>query len=408
MRETVADRSAQPLIDEVVAEMHTMLDDAASVVSDAIHANIPGLSPDLYQSTRQSTRANVGLITTMIGNGEDPTTLAVPAEALAYARSYVHEGLSFESLTAVYREGQRAFLNLWLDRVDERATDTVQLTSALRFLSDWLFRYIETIIGGLAEAYFDERERWVRGGMAIRAEEVRSLLAGGHVDDEESSRRLRYRLGARHIGFVVYSLRADVMPEGDHALFADMERYAAEVAESLGASGSLTLPIGRLFAGWAAVDASSDPAAVQRTQKDLGVAFGRPATGVEGFRASHQEALLARRIATLTARPTAVVAYDAVALDALLVADLEHARRFVEHEVGPLLEETDAVRRLLATLEVFLQEESSYVRAARRLSIHENTVSYRVKRAEEILGRKTTDRQLELRTALRLARLVRE
>ena len=87
--------------------------------------------------------------------------------------------------------------------------------------------------------------------------------------------------------------------------------------------------------------------------------------------------------------------------------DLEEARRFVHSEIGPLMEDSDASRRLAATLEIFLHEESSFVRAARRLGIHENTVAYRVRRAEELLGRKACERQLELRTALRLSHFVR-
>jgi len=94
-------------------------------------------------------------------------------------------------------------------------------------------------------------------------------------------------------------------------------------------------------------------------------------------------------------------------LDSLLTHDLDEARRFVHSEIGPLMEDSDASRRMAATLEVFLQEESSFVRAARRLGIHENTVAYRVRRAEELLGRRASDRQLELRAALRLAAFVR-
>jgi DNA-binding PucR family transcriptional regulator len=90
-----------------------------------------------------------------------------------------------------------------------------------------------------------------------------------------------------------------------------------------------------------------------------------------------------------------------------MTSDLDEARRFVHAEIGPLMEDSDASRRLAATLEVFLQEESSFVRAARRLGIHENTVAYRVRRAEELLGHRAADRQLELRAALRLATFVR-
>jgi DNA-binding PucR family transcriptional regulator len=51
---------------------------------------------------------------------------------------------------------------------------------------------------------------------------------------------------------------------------------------------------------------------------------------------------------------------------------------------------------------VYLDERLSPARTARRLGIHQNTVNYRVKRAEELLGRPLEDRRIELEIALRL------
>ena len=62
--------------------------------------------------------------------------------------------------------------------------------------------------------------------------------------------------------------------------------------------------------------------------------------------------------------------------------------------------------RLTATLRTFLDERSSRSRTAKRLGIHENTVSYRIKQAEDVLGRSVDERSLELRVALELARFV--
>jgi DNA-binding PucR family transcriptional regulator len=89
-----------------------------------------------------------------------------------------------------------------------------------------------------------------------------------------------------------------------------------------------------------------------------------------------------------------------------MVDDVDSARRFAARELGPLLAEDDATVRLASTLAVFLEEGASFARAARRLGVHTNTVTYRVHRAEELLGHRVTERQLELRVALRLARLV--
>jgi DNA-binding PucR family transcriptional regulator len=98
--------------------------------------------------------------------------------------------------------------------------------------------------------------------------------------------------------------------------------------------------------------------------------------------------------------------YADVALDALMIHDIDQARRFVARELGPLAADDDGTLRLRGTLRVFLEEGASFVRAARRLGVHENTVTYRVHRAEDLLGHRAVERQLELRVALRLARLV--
>ncbi|HME02272.1 MAG TPA: helix-turn-helix domain-containing protein [Solirubrobacteraceae bacterium] len=43
--------------------------------------------------------------------------------------------------------------------------------------------------------------------------------------------------------------------------------------------------------------------------------------------------------------------------------------------------------RLTSTLQVYLEENSSRARAAKRMGVHEKTISCRVKQAQEILER---------------------
>jgi DNA-binding PucR family transcriptional regulator len=71
-------------------------------------------------------------------------------------------------------------------------------------------------------------------------------------------------------------------------------------------------------------------------------------------------------------------------------------------ELGELGADDDVARRLAATLRVYLDENASRSRAAKRLNIHDNTVSYRVRQAQELLGRRVDERSLELRVALAL------
>ncbi len=80
----------------------------------------------------------------------------------------------------------------------------------------------------------------------------------------------------------------------------------------------------------------------------------------------------------------------------------------MQRELRGLAADDDLTTRLTATLRTYLDEHSSRSRTAKRLGIHENTVSYRIKQAEEILGRSVDQRTLELRVALALAHLVRD
>jgi DNA-binding PucR family transcriptional regulator len=134
------------------------------------------------------------------------------------------------------------------------------------------------------------------------------------------------------------------------------------------------------------------------------MALGEPARGVAGFRASHEQAVHARRVARLEGRPAwGITRYGEVALQATVSTDIEQARAFAAHKLGRLFSDDEKSRRLAATLEVYLGEQCSRIRAARRLGIHENTVSYRIRQAEEILGHSVQDDTLGLRVALAIA-----
>jgi DNA-binding PucR family transcriptional regulator len=92
-------------------------------------------------------------------------------------------------------------------------------------------------------------------------------------------------------------------------------------------------------------------------------------------------------------------------LEVMLTHSRDEARRFVAQQLGDLAAEDKSVARLRETLRVFLEENGSFQNAAARLGVHKNTVAYRIRRAEELLGYGIRERQLELQTALRLAPL---
>jgi DNA-binding PucR family transcriptional regulator len=90
-------------------------------------------------------------------------------------------------------------------------------------------------------------------------------------------------------------------------------------------------------------------------------------------------------------------------LTALVTVDPAESVRFALAQLGELAKDDDGMARLRATLRVYYDEHLSPARAARRLGIHQNTVVYRVKRVEEILGHSVEQGRLELEVALRLS-----
>jgi DNA-binding PucR family transcriptional regulator len=139
------------------------------------------------------------------------------------------------------------------------------------------------------------------------------------------------------------------------------------------------------------------------------LAVGRSAAGIDGFRRTHGEAREAARIARLAPGvASGLTLYASVELVSLLAADLERARVFVQRELGALAAIDDQTERVRETLYVYLDEGMNRPRAAQRLHVHGNTVSYRVARAVDLLDAPIEGRRTSVAAALMLARLLGE
>jgi DNA-binding PucR family transcriptional regulator len=272
-------------------------------------------------------------------------------------------------------------------------------------VSHYLFAYIDAVCTNLVDDYEQERAQWIRGAAAARAELVGAILEHHPVEPRAASEKLRYDVSRRHVAMIVW---ADPAPAGQPAL--SLERESMALATALGGGPALTVPIGeRVVWAWTSGDhVIDDPAAVEhRMGEGVRAAIGTCREGLAGMADSYEEARIARRVAELRAvRPGTVVGYRTADLTALLTADPVEAVRFAEAELGELIEASDGAARLRATVQVYLEENLSPARAARRLGIHQNTVVYRVKRAEELLGHSIEPRRLRIEVALRLSEMI--
>ena len=79
--------------------------------------------------------------------------------------------------------------------------------------------------------------------------------------------------------------------------------------------------------------------------------------------------------------------------------DLDGTREWVGQTLGPLAADTVQNARLRETVRIYLNA-GGYTAAAARLTVHTNTVHYRVQKAEEVRGRPVAPERLEVELAL--------
>jgi hypothetical protein len=371
-------------------------------MAEHLYAAIPELAEtqddELRAELLASTECNVDQVMRLLGHDASIDDVVVPHEALAYVRGHVRRGIPLAALLRSYRLGHAWLWERWSQALQERVEDSGELGAGQDHSSAFMFAYVDRVSDVLVEEFGSERERMLRSTTQLRAETVRAILGGEPVDEEAASRRLGYDLRRHHIALRVASASSAVR---------GLERAVEEAAAALGPSEPLVVPSGAArFDAWCGSFEAPATDALERYEPPSGVlvAFGTPGTGIEGFRSSHAEALQAARIGSLArGRQPAVTSYERVELVSLLAGDLARARAFVAGQLGPLASTAESAERLRATVLAFLSSGGSATRVAKELYVHHNTVGYRVKRAEELLGRKVAERPIELTCALTLA-----
>ena len=398
---------------EILQPMSRDMRASAPRMSAEIAAGMSQTFPQLFEvegsieRNRAATEANITLGAGIIEGGGDPTTIELPAVAAAYGLESLHSGISLASLVRGVRLGH-AEVSRWASAwLREHVEDRDELAAASSLASTWMFAIADALSTASEVGYALERERWLRSAAAVRTDTITEILAGREIDAVGAGQRLRYELDREHLAVIAWVEPSD----GGGDALSVLDSAVRALAEASGAGALLIQPSG-LLVTWAWLSHARAPAAdaLDSLQPGRGatpavrMALGEPARGVAGFRASHEQAVHARRVARLEGRPAwGITRYGEVALQATVSTDIEQARAFAAHKLGRLFSDDEKSRRLAATLEVYLGEQCSRIRAARRLGIHENTVSYRIRQAEEILGHSVQDDTLGLRVALAIA-----
>jgi DNA-binding PucR family transcriptional regulator len=391
----------------VAASLEPRIVELASDIRDLIQRDIPTLEgdPALASLLDASVEENVATVVHMLQHGIITTHVEAPTAALEYARRLAQRGIPATALIRAYRVGQARFLRHCIgELLSQTPGDHVEGNSTQRIVehvSDTLDRVIEQVVA----AYESARERWVHNRSVILTMRVKSLLAGDTVDIKAAETTLGYRLRQRHLGVVLWV--DDTASDRDP--LEGLGRVASALAATAGSpQAPLFVPCDETSA-WAwlaitpgAVLSGDEPQAViGERELSVSLALGEPASGVDGFRRTHQQALRAQSVA-LAAGPhhVPVTYFVDVAPVAMMCADIESAREWVRETLGALAIDSERNTRLRETARVFLKSGGSYTSTADQLFLHRNTAQYRVQKAEELRGRPLREGRLDVELAL--------
>lgn len=342
------------------------------------------------------------LLTTLVGlhRGTDAADIVAPRGAQENVRLSVRQGVPIASVLrtvwACHTRVQDALLS-----VLEREVPPDRMVAEVRGLNAALFSYVNSYVSDLMRGYEDELSLW-HGRLPAERLRVLTAILGGEEPGSDAERILGLRLGGHHLIAVARPTTSAHVPDRD----ALRQRFGANAAQVLGATGFLTIEHQGITLFWWTFNTSPGPLVVQALGEVplpgwVQLAVGRLGSGLAGLRESHFEAQQAARVARLSPRQQ-FWGYDDAGMLALLIADPEGAARFVQVQLAGLLGPDQKLTDIRETLRHFLLAGSSRLAAAQALHLATNTVAYRVKRAAEFLGRPINEGQMSTLVALQM------
>jgi len=398
-----------PGVTELMADVATAVSRQAVAVSanvyEVILREIPQLRDDkpLLALLASSVDSNVSTCLQIMQHRIDLGAVQAPAAAVEYARRLAQHGAPLPALLRAYRVGHACFAEWMLTELAQQSGDAELISATTLGMSKIVAGYIDQTSEEMVAAYTDERENWLRNRNAARTARIRQLLSGEQVDETAAEAVLGYRLRQYHVGVVCWA--------GDGAAAADqitrLERAVGHVAAQASCSGDpfflprdessawawLPLGIRDTFVWTAAITADLD--------RDVHFAFGDPARGAAGFCLTHQEAVAAQAVAFAKGAPAPrAVTFNEVAPVAMMLEASGLLRAWVLATLAGLATDDEHHARLRDTLLVFLRSGGSYKATAEQLTLHKNTVQYRIRKAEESLGRPVGDNRHNVELAL--------
>jgi DNA-binding PucR family transcriptional regulator len=390
------------LLRPIAAELMTHVAELAKVLTARILEEEPELGADaaLVESLNASVLDNVSTVLRVFEVRPDPATVRAPAAAVDYARRLAQHGVPISALLRTYRLGQAAFQQAVLAEIARADLDAATVAAAAEELSTVAFAYVDRISEEVVAAYQQERDDWMRNRAAVRSARVTALLADTTGDLVEIEKTLNYRLNQVHVALVAWG--ATTVPSVDR--LARVERTVVQIGQQLTSPRAPLTVVRDESTVWAWLPrASVGPLNLAAPEDgEVRIALGDPASGADGFRRSHRQARQAQLVAMIADVDVQrqVTAWADVGSVALMCADSDALADWVQDTLGGLAGQDESMARLRETLSTFLATGGSFTSAAQLLHMHKNTVQYRVRKAEEALGRPLSARRRDVELAL--------
>jgi DNA-binding PucR family transcriptional regulator len=379
----------------------------SAAVLQAIVREIPQLEEDkqLLALLVSSVDANVETCLQIMEHRIDLAAVQAPAAAVEYARRLAQRGTPLTTLLRTYRLGHARFSDWLLRELGRHADDGQVISAATLSMSQIVAAYIDQTSEEMVAAYTQERDHWLRNQNAARAARVRRLLSGDRSDLRAAEATLGYRLRQYHVGVVCWV--ADKSGTADE--LTRLERAVGQVAVQAACAGDPVFLPRDESSAWAWLPLGirdrfdSAGASTAGVSADIRFAFGDPAKGPGGFCLTYLQAMAAESVSLAArARAPRVLTFAEVAPIAMMIGSADLLRGWVRGTLAGLAIDDEHHARLRETLLVFLENGGSYKATAERLLLHKNTVQYRIRRAEESLGRPAAESRHDVELALRV------
>lgn len=394
----------------VAAELNARLGEVSSTIRTVLARDITELSGDqrLVELLGASIEGNVDTILHILQHNIAARNVEPPSAAVEYARRLAQRGVPINALVRAYRLGQDHLLKWSFAEIARQDPDPAVAFRASQRIVEVTFSYIDWMSQRVVTVYEAEREQWLQNRHTVRAARIRELVEGADLDLVTAEAALGYPLRQHHLGAILWQ-DADTAPEDE---LANLERFVGVLARRLGCPGRPLFAACDRTSAWAWLPRGrqSDPVEpdvvhrlVAETPDAPRIALGTAVAGIVGFRETHRQARAAQRVALVAGvEASAVTSYGiaGVRAAALLCADLDETRVLVRTALGPLATDDPTRARLRETLLTFLSTSSSYTATAELLSMHKNSVKYRVAKAQDERGAPIGDDRLDVELAL--------